>query len=77
MVYRQMSKLYELKIIPGTPEDLVADARKKFNLEIVSSKPGEPFYLALKGDLESVQNALKFIRENMEKRIERWEKNKK
>ena len=46
---------YELRIPPGTPnmEELISAAMKLFKLKLISPKDlDEPYYLALRGDLD-------------------------
>ena len=68
---------YELRIPPGTPnmEELISAAMKLFKLKLISPKDlDEPYYLALRGDLESVQAAKEYIRNRLEQMISDMEK---
>ncbi|MHA1376961.1 MAG: hypothetical protein ACTSRG_01140 [Candidatus Helarchaeota archaeon] len=69
-------KAFDLKIPPGTPEDIVARAIEKYNLELIVPKEPEksPYYMALRGKKDILVQAHDFIREELEKRIERFEK---
>jgi hypothetical protein len=69
---------FELQIPPGTPnmEDLLTEVLKLFpNLKLVTPKDlDDPYYLAVRGDLRSVQEAREYIRKRLEKIIEDLEK---
>ncbi len=66
------NELYELRIPPGTPnmESLLSEVIKKYNLKLIAPKDlEEPYYLAVRGDLKSVQEAKEYIRERLEKMV--------
>jgi hypothetical protein len=69
---------FDLQIPPGTPnmEVLLAEVLKTFpTLELISPKdPEDPYYLALRGDLATVQAAREYIRKRLEEMIENMEK---
>ena len=66
-------KLYDLIIPPGTPSSLIYDMVEQFDLEPINRKipvnivnEAERDVLALRGDLETVQAAEKFMYEELE-----------
>lgn len=69
---------FDLQIPPGTPnmEVLLAEVLKTFpTLELISPKdPEDPYYLAVRGDLATVQAAREYIRKRLEEMIEEMEK---
>ena len=71
----EKDKDYDLKIPPGTPEDIVAMAIEKFNLKlIVPENPDEsPYYMALRGKKEILIEAHDYIRDVLEQRVKRFE----
>jgi hypothetical protein len=69
---QQDNELYELRIPPGTPnmESLLSQVIKKYNLKLIAPKDlDEPYYVAVRGDLKSVQEAKEYIRERLEKMV--------
>lgn len=71
----EKDKDFDLKIPPGTPEDIIAAAIKKFNLNLISPKDPHrsPYYLALRGKKEILIQAHDFIRDELEKRVKKFE----
>ncbi|MFX0133385.1 MAG: hypothetical protein ACFFDN_07065 [Candidatus Hodarchaeota archaeon] len=71
----EQEKEFDLKIPPGTPEDIIAAAIEKFNLKLVSPKEPSrsPYYLALRGRKEILIQAHDFIRDELEKRVKKFE----
>lgn len=69
-------KDFDLKIPPGTPEDIIEMAIEKFKLKLIVPKEPEksPYYMALRGKKEILIQAHDFIRDELEKRIEKFEK---
>ncbi|NVM54023.1 MAG: hypothetical protein HWN66_10015 [Candidatus Helarchaeota archaeon] len=70
-------KEYDLRIPPGTPnlEELLSEVIKKFDLKVIAPKDlDEPYYLAVRGDLESVQAAKEYIRKRLEETVAEMEK---
>ena len=68
---------YELRLPPGIPnlEEILSDVLKEFNLELIAPKDlDDPYYLAVKGSLESVQAAKEYFRKRIEETIEKIEK---
>ena len=69
---------FELQIPPGTPnmEDLLTEVLKLFpNLKLVTLNDLEdPYYLAVRGDLQSVQGAKEYIRKRLEEIVANLEK---
>ncbi|MHA1384414.1 MAG: hypothetical protein ACTSR3_11730 [Candidatus Helarchaeota archaeon] len=68
-------KDFDLKIPPGTPEDIVATAIEKFNLKLIVPPEPEksPYYMALRGKKHILVQAHDFIRDELEKRVEKFE----
>ena len=63
---------YDLRIPPGTPdmEILLSEVKRKFNLKVISPKDlNDPYYIALRGDFESVKAAKEYIRKRLEEII--------
>ncbi|MHA1277764.1 MAG: hypothetical protein ACTSQI_09365 [Candidatus Helarchaeota archaeon] len=68
---------YELRIPPGTPnmETLLSEVIKKFGLKLIAPKDlDEPYYVAVRGDLKSVQAAKEYIRKRLKVMVENLEK---
>ena len=67
---------FDLKIPPGTPEDIIEMAIEKYKLKLIVPKEPEksPYYMALRGKKEILIQAHDFIRDELEKRIEKFEK---
>ena len=69
---------FDLQIPPGTPnmEVLLAEVLKTFpTLELIAPKDLEdPYYLAVRGDLATVQAAREYIRKRLEEMIAEMEK---
>lgn len=73
------TELFELMLPPGIPnlEELLSEVLKKFDLKLISPKElDEPYYLALRGKIETVEAAKEFIRVRLEKFIIEMEKKK-
>jgi len=71
-------KEYDLIIPPGTPnmEVILSEVIEKFGLKLVSSKhPDDPYYLAVRGNLQSVQAAKEYIKKRLEEMVKEMEKN--
>ncbi len=68
-------KDFDLKIPPGTPEDIVAKAIEKFNLKLIVPQDPEksPYYMALRGKKDILIEAHDYIRDELEKRVKRFE----
>lgn len=68
-------KDFDLKIPPGTPEDIIAATIEKFNLKLVypSEPKKSPYYLALRGKKEILIQAHDFMRDMLEKRVKKFE----
>ncbi len=67
---------YELRIPPGVPnlEEILSEVIKKFNLKLISPKDlNERYYMALRGNLEDVQAAKVFFREQLEEYVSKLE----
>ena len=73
---KEEEKYFDLKIPPGTPEDIIEIAIKKYKLKLIVPKEPEksPYYMALRGKKEILIEAHDFIRDELEKRIEKFEK---
>ncbi len=71
----EKEKDFDLKIPPGTPEDIIAATIEKFNLKLVypSDPQKSPYYLALRGKKEILIEAHDFMRDMLEKRVKKFE----
>ena len=68
---------FDLQIPPGTPnmEVLLAEVLKTFpTLKLITTKDDEPYYLAVRGDLATVQAAREYIRKRLEDMVAEMEK---
>ncbi|MFX1298870.1 MAG: hypothetical protein ACFFD2_28925, partial [Promethearchaeota archaeon] len=56
-------------------EIILSEIIQKFGLKLISSKnPDDPYYLAVRGNLESVEAAKEFIRKRLEEMVTEMEK---
>ncbi|MDD1779459.1 MAG: hypothetical protein LUQ65_14955 [Candidatus Helarchaeota archaeon] len=68
---------FDLQIPPGTPnmEVLLAEVLKTFpTLKLIATKDDEPYYLAVRGDLATVQAAREYIRKRLAEMIDEMER---
>lgn len=70
-------KTYDLRMPPGVPnlEELLSEVLKKFNLKLVTPKSlDDPYYLAVRGNLEQVTAAKAYIQKRLEEMVADMEK---
>lgn len=73
---KEENKDYDLKIPPGTPEDIVASAKEKFKLKLIIPQDPEhsQYYMALRGKKDILIQAHDYIRDLLEERVKKFEK---
>jgi hypothetical protein len=67
---------YDLMIPPGTPnlEIILSEVIHKFGVKLISPKSmDEPYYLAVRGNLESIQAAREYFRKRLEETVNELE----